>query len=229
VTSQWLSWLTRYRAIAVIRAPNISLGRQMAEAVAAAGMRLIEITWTNPGAANLVAQLRSELPHCQIGVGTIMSLPELRDAIAAGAQFCFSPHTDTGLIQQAQAQQVPMIPGALTPNEIVTAWQAGASSVKVFPISAVGGVEYIRSLQGPLGHIPLIPTGGVTLENAPQFLAAGAEAVGLAGQLFPAAALSQGDWPCLRRRAEYLQQQLGLPPCGQAATGTDDPTNLTQL
>ncbi|ASC74008.1 2-dehydro-3-deoxy-phosphogluconate aldolase [Halomicronema hongdechloris C2206] len=208
MSSQWLSLLARYRAIAVIRAPNITLGRQMAAAVAAGGMGLIEITWTSLEAAKLVAQLRSELPHCRIGVGTVMTEPDLKDAIAAGAQFCFSPHTDVALLRQAQAQQIPMIPGALTPSEIVTAWQAGASSVKVFPIRAMGGADYIQSLQGPLGHIPLIPTGGVTLENAASLLTAGAVAVGLAGQLFPAAAVASGDWAVVRGQAEKLRQQL---------------------
>ena len=132
----------------------------MAQAVAAGGMRLIEITWNSERAADLISQLQSELPNCVIGSGTLLTLEDLQGAIAAGAQFCFTPHTNLTLIQAAAKRQMPIIPGALSPTEIVTAWQAGAPCVKVFPVGAVGGAGYIRSLQGPLGQIPLIPTGG---------------------------------------------------------------------
>ena len=98
--------------------------------------------------------------------------------------------------------------GALSPTEIVTAWQAGATCVKVFPVQAVGGAAYIRSLQGPLSQIPLIPTGGVTLENAKRFLEAGAVAVGLSGDLFPQAAIATEDWQAVTARSQALVDQL---------------------
>ena len=129
-------------------------------------------------------------------------------AIDSGAQFLFTPHTDLTLIQTAVKANIPIIPGALSPTEIVTAWQAGASCVKVFPIQAVGGVNYIRNLQGPLGNIPLIPTGGVTLKNAKEFLQAGAIAVGLAGDLFPQNLITQADWQGISRNAKKLMQQI---------------------
>jgi 2-dehydro-3-deoxyphosphogluconate aldolase/(4S)-4-hydroxy-2-oxoglutarate aldolase len=100
------------------------------------------------------------------------------------------------------------VPGALTPTEIVTAWDSGATCVKVFPIEAVGGANYIKSLQGPLGHIPLIPTGGVTLENAKEFIKAGAIAVGLSGDLFPKPLIAAQDWDAIAQRAKTLKQQL---------------------
>jgi 2-dehydro-3-deoxyphosphogluconate aldolase/(4S)-4-hydroxy-2-oxoglutarate aldolase len=103
---------------------------------------------------------------------------------------------------------VPIVPGALSPTEIVTAWKAGASSVKVFPIQAVGGASYIKALQGPLGHIPLIPTGGVTLENAKEFIAAGAIAVGLSGELFPKPLIVAEDWEAIAQRAKTLKEHL---------------------
>lgn len=204
----WLKLLQQTRAIAVIRATKIEQGRQMAKAVAAGGMQVIEITWNSDRSAQLIEQLRQELPTCTIGTGTLLTLDQLEQAIAAGAQFLFTPHVDPVMIQAAVVQDVPIIPGALSPTEIVTAWTAGASCVKVFPVQAVGGASYIKSLQGPLGEIPLIPTGGVTLENAKEFIAAGAIAVGVSGQLFPTQLVASGNWEAIAQLAKSLMQQL---------------------
>ena len=207
----WLTLLQQHHSIAVIRASQLSLGRQMAQAVAAGGMPLIEITWNTDRAPELISQLRLELPHCTIGTGTLLNLGQLRQAIDSGTQFLFTPHVDPALIAAAVDAGVPIVPGALSPTEIVTAWNAGASCVKVFPIEAVGGANYIKSLQGPLGQIPLIPTGGVTLENAKTFIAAGAIAVGLSGDLFPKALIAAGEWGAIAQRAKTLQQRLIFP------------------
>jgi 2-dehydro-3-deoxyphosphogluconate aldolase/(4S)-4-hydroxy-2-oxoglutarate aldolase len=204
----WLTLLQQTPAIAVIRTAKIEQGRQMALAVAAGGIQLIEITWNSDRPTELIQQLRVELPNCTIGTGTLLTLDQLKEAIAAGAQFLFTPHVDPVMIQTAVAHSIPIIPGALSPTEIVTAWQAGASCVKVFPVSSVGGASYIKSLQGPLGNIPLIPTGGVTLENAKEFIAAGAIAVGLSGQLFPPQLVAQGNWSAIAQLAKNLMQQL---------------------
>ncbi len=205
----WGTLIRQQRAIAVIRAPQKGVAYQMAKAVAAGGIRLIEITWNSDGAAELIGQLRSELPTCTIGTGTLLDMGQIRQAIAVGAQFLFSPHRDTALIETALEHQIPVIPGALSPTEILAAWQAGASSVKVFPVNALGGATYIQSLQGPLGHIPLIPTGGVTLENAASFLRAGAVGVGLSGDLFPRQDLATGNWSAITERAQALIGSLG--------------------
>lgn len=187
----------------------------MAKAVAAGGMQLIEITWNSDASAELISCLRSELPTCTIGTGTLLSLEQMKQAIAAGAQFLFTPHVERAMIQAAIQMGVPIIPGALSPTEIVTAWATGASCVKVFPVQAVGGASYIKSLQGPLGHIPLIPTGGVTLENAKEFLAAGAIAVGLSGELFPQPLVAAGNWDAIAQRARNLMQQLASLRAGE--------------
>jgi 2-dehydro-3-deoxyphosphogluconate aldolase/(4S)-4-hydroxy-2-oxoglutarate aldolase len=205
----WLSKLQQQRAIAVIRASEVKLGQQMALAVAYGGMQLIEITWNSDRAAQLISQLRSELPECTIGTGTLFNVEQLQAAINAGAQFLFTPHVDPAMIEAAAEQDIPIIPGALSPTEIVTAWSHGASCVKVFPVTAMGGATYIQSLQGPLGHIPLIPTGGVTIKNAPEFLTAGAIAVGLSGQLFPRHLVETGNWQNITQEARKLIQQLG--------------------
>jgi 2-dehydro-3-deoxyphosphogluconate aldolase / (4S)-4-hydroxy-2-oxoglutarate aldolase len=205
----WLSQLQKHRAIAVIRAPKMELGKQMVMAVASGGMHLIEITWNSDRAGELISQLRSELPACIIGTGTLFNVQQLQEAIASGAQFLFTPHVDPAMIQAALEKNVPIIPGALTPTEIVTAWSQGASCVKVFPVQALGGADYIKSLQGPLGQIPLIPTGGVTLDNAKEFLQAGAIAVGLSGELFPKKLITEGNWGAIGSGARKLIRQLG--------------------
>ncbi len=202
----WLTSLEQQRAIAVIRAATIEQGRQMAKSVASGGMQLIEITWNSVASAELINQLRSELPACTIGTGTVLKLDDLQQAITAGAQFLFTPHVDQAMIQVAAQLGVPIIPGALSPTEIVSAWATGARCVKIFPVQAVGGASYIKSLQGPLGHIPLIPTGGVTLENAKEFLLSGAIAVGLSGQLFPQQLVASGNWDAITQRAKNLMQ-----------------------
>jgi 2-dehydro-3-deoxyphosphogluconate aldolase/(4S)-4-hydroxy-2-oxoglutarate aldolase len=204
----WLKLLQQTSAIAVIRAPKIDQGYQMAKAVASGGMQLIEITWNSDRPEQLISQLRSELPACTIGTGTLLTLDQMEQAIAAGAQFLFTPHVDPVMIQAAIHKGLPIIPGALSPTEIVTAWLAGASCVKVFPVQAMGGASYIKSLQAPLGHIPLIPTGGVTLENAKEFLTAGAIAVGLSGQLFPQQLVAAGNWDAIAQLAQTFMQQL---------------------
>jgi 2-dehydro-3-deoxyphosphogluconate aldolase/(4S)-4-hydroxy-2-oxoglutarate aldolase len=201
--NNWLSLLERHRAIAVIRSSQFSLGLAMARAVAAGGINLIEIAWNSDSPQRLVSRLRSELPECTIGVGTILNGKQLQEAVNSGAQYAFSPHFDPVLLTTAShTYQIPLIPGALSPTEIMTAWQAGAVCVKVFPIDAVGGASYIKNLQGPLGQIPLIPTGGVTLDNARQMLANGAIAIGLASELFPKEAIATGNWETIAERTK---------------------------
>ncbi|MDJ0729575.1 MAG: bifunctional 4-hydroxy-2-oxoglutarate aldolase/2-dehydro-3-deoxy-phosphogluconate aldolase [Crocosphaera sp.] len=209
-SQSWQKLLKQYRAIAVIRTDNLEQGVNMAKAVAAGGMKIIEITWNSHQPAQIIQQLKQDLPHCTIGTGTILTREELKEAIAAGIQFCFTPHVNQTLIKTAIDQQIPIIPGALSPTEIITAWQTGASCVKVFPVQAIGGIPYIRGLQGPLGSIPLIPTGGVTLDNAPHFIEAGAVAVGLSSQLFPHYALDSQEWDVITQQAQLLIQRLAV-------------------
>ncbi len=206
--SWWQATLQEYRGIAVIRCSSVEQGLAMAQAVAQGGMRLIEVTWNSSQPATIIGQLREALPHCIIGTGTVLTVEQLREAIACGAQFSFTPHVNLGLIQVALSAQLPFVPGALSPTEITTAWQAGATAVKVFPVGAMGGVNYIKSLQGPLSSIPMIPTGGITLSNAREFIAAGALAVGLSGDLFPEKLIHKQDWAAIRCRAQKLQDSF---------------------
>ncbi|MBM0740519.1 bifunctional 4-hydroxy-2-oxoglutarate aldolase/2-dehydro-3-deoxy-phosphogluconate aldolase [Phormidium sp. CLA17] len=204
----WLSLVQQQGVIAVVRTSRFEQGIQMAKAVATGGIQLIEVTWNSDRAPDMIAQLRAELPHCWIGAGTLLTLTQQQQAIAVGAQFLFTPHVDIEMIKAAAEQEIPLVAGALSPTEIVQAWQAGAASVKVFPIEVMGGVTYIQALHAPLGNIPLIPTGGITIENTPAFLQAGAIAVGLSSDLFPRIALSQGNWDAISLRTQLLVQRV---------------------
>jgi len=203
--ADWLRLLTQHRAIAIIRASSVAQGLSMASAAAAGGFRLVEVTWTNnANPADMARAIRLALPSCTVGAGSVLTSADLQGAIAARSQFCFSPHTDRKLIEQANKQGLPMVAGAMTPTEIITAWRAGAAGVKVFPISTLGNATYISRLQGPLGPIPLIPTGTVTSESAPKLIAAGAIAVGLSTALFPKSEVDCGDWAAIEARSRYL-------------------------
>ncbi len=205
VRASWVALLEKHRAIAIIRATSVQTGLAMAKAAASGGFCLIEVAWNqNAQPAVMIKAIRQALPQCIVGVGTVLSVDDLRAAIAAKAQFCFTPHTDRKLISLAQKHHIPLIPGAMTPTEIVTAWRAGATSVKVFPIATIGNGAYIRSILQPLGPIPLVPTGGVTSESAAELIEAGAVAVGLSSALFPKHEVENGDWVAIEARSRYL-------------------------
>jgi 2-dehydro-3-deoxyphosphogluconate aldolase / (4S)-4-hydroxy-2-oxoglutarate aldolase len=208
----WLSKLRQHRAIAVIRSSQMELAYEMAKAVAVGGMKLIEITWNSDRAGDLIKQLRTELPDCTIGTGTLLNMEDLENAIASGVEFIFTPHVNADIIRTANLQNIPVIPGALTPTEIVNAWNSGANCVKVFPVQSLGGVNYIKSLQAPLSNIPMIPTGGITLANAHQFIKAGAIAVGLSTELFPQDLIKARKWDAISQLAKDLNQQINQIP-----------------
>jgi len=168
--------------VAVIRAASIDAALACTRALVRGGVTGIEITFSTPGAAEAIAEARRELPDALVGAGTVLDQASLASACDAGASFLVSPHTDETLLAAARERNVPFLPGALTPTEIVRAWQLGAACVKVFPGSAVGP-SYLKALKGPLPHIPLMPTGGVDEKNLAEWLAAGAVAVGMGGSL----------------------------------------------
>ena len=207
--SQWLQLLEKNRAIAIIRCSEINLARHMAHAVAKGGMNLIEITWNSDRPGDLIKELRRDLPHCNIGVGTILNVSQLNDAVVAGAQFAFSPHFEQNLLKLAlDNYEIPYVPGTFSPSEIIQAWQQGVTAVKVFPIKSLGGIEYIRCLQGPLNQIPMIPTGGVTLENAPLMIKAGAISVGISSGLFSDQGTINQDWKNITTKTKKLLHEL---------------------
>lgn len=206
--NSWLNLLQQHRIIAVVRADNAVIAREIALAAAAGGIKLIEIAWNTDRAESLIPKLQQELPDCKIGAGTVLDIDSAERAIACGCSFLFTPHTNLDLISKGLENNVPVIAGALTPTEILTAWQAGASAVKVFPIKVVGGVDYLKCLQPILCDIPLIPTGGVTIQNAAQFLAAGAIAVGISSDLFSAEVIAEDDWTTIIARSQMLIEKV---------------------
>lgn len=206
--NSWLNLLQQHRIIAVIRADNAVIAREIALAAAAGGIKLIEIAWNTDRAESLIPKLQQELPDCKIGAGTVLDIDSAERAIACGCSFLFTPHTNLDLISKGLENNVPVIAGALTPTEILTAWQAGAAAVKVFPIKVVGGVDYLKCLQPILCDIPLIPTGGVTIQNAAQFLAAGAVAVGISSDLFSTEMIAEDDWTTIIARSQMLIKKV---------------------
>ena len=205
----WLQLLQEHKAIAIIRSSDLDLAYNMALAVAAGGVNLIEITWSSDRSGESIAKLRTELPHCTIGTGTILNLHQLQQAYLAGAQFAFAPHFEPALLEASlSCYKIPFIPGVFSPTELVNAWQHGAKVVKVFPIKSLGGAEYIRCLQGPLKQIPLIPTGGITIDNAREMIDAGAIAVGISSNLFPQSAILNRDWSSITTRTKILLHKL---------------------
>ncbi len=175
------------RLIAIARGLPATLLADVAEALRDGGIRAFEVTLDSPDALAGIAKAAAVAPapgsdQLLVGAGTVMTIDEAAAALDAGARFLVMPHTDPGLVAWAASRGVPALPGAMTPSEIVTAWQAGAAGVKIFP-AAILGPAFLREVRGPLARIPLIPTGGITAENAGLFLLAGAVAVGVGGWL----------------------------------------------
>ena len=191
------------RLIAIVRVPDAAQLLPVAEALHAGGVEVIEFTLTTPGA---LEQLRVARAHfggaVVLGAGTVLDAGLAQQAIEAGAQFIVAPNFDPAVVRLCHRHRynVPVIPGALTPTEIVAAWTAGADFVKVFPAS-LGGPGYIREVRAPLPHVPLVPTGGVTAENCVEYLKAGAAAVGVGSSLVDKTAVVTRDWPTLTNRA----------------------------
>lgn len=178
--------------VPVLRAESVDKALALAEAIAAGGVNVLEVTMTVPGAIQVMRTLAEKRPDILIGAGTVLDAETARMCILEGAQFVVSPALSLGTIEMCHRYSVAVLPGALTPTEIVTAWQAGADVVKVFPASAMGGAKYLTALKGPLPQVEMIPTGGVSLATAAEFLAAGAFALGVGSDLVNAKAMAEG-------------------------------------
>lgn len=180
--------------IPIVRASSAKHALQAAEAVCAGGIPIVEITMTVPGAVDLIAQLAKTLGgEILIGAGTVLDAETAQRCIDAGAELIVSPGLDVETVHQVNRLGKLMAAGALTPTEVIQAWKAGSDFVKIFPCGSVGGAKYIKSLKAPLPQVPMIPTGGVNLETAPDLIRAGAEALGVGAELVSAAALQSGN------------------------------------
>ena len=178
--------------VPVLRAASVEQAMRLAEAIADGGVTVLEITMTVPGALEVMRRLAVERPDILIGAGTVLDPETARMCILEGAQFVVSPALNLQTVAMCQRYSIAVLPGALTPTEIVTAWQAGADVVKVFPCSAMGGATYLKSVKAPLPQVELIPTGGVSLQTAEGFLMAGAFALGVGADLADPRAIMHG-------------------------------------
>jgi len=192
--------------IPVVRAQSAGEALTAVDAICAGGIPILEITMTVPGAVTIINELTKRLgDDAVIGAGTVLDAETARKCIDAGARFIVSPSLDVPTIEACRTLRVPVFPGAMTPTEVVTAWKAGADAVKVFPANAVGGAAYLKSLKAPLPQIELVPTGGVSLKNIAEYIAAGALAVGVGADLVDLAAVRNGDAASITAKArEYV-------------------------
>ncbi len=178
--------------VPVLRAESVDKALALAEAIAAGGVTVLEVTMTVPGAMQVMRKLAETRPDILIGAGTVLDPETARMCILEGAQFVVSPALNLKTIEMCHRYSIAALPGALTPTEIVTAWQAGADVVKVFPANSMGGASYLKSIKAPLPQVELIPTGGVSLATAEDFLKAGAFALGVGADLVDAKAMAEG-------------------------------------
>ena len=177
----------------VLRARSAAQAHAVVKAMIAGGVTVVEVTMTVPGALDVLKELMKEYgAQLLLGSGTVTTAAQARATIDAGAEFVVSPSLHPEVISEAKRSGKLSIPGALTPTEVITAWEAGADYVKIFPCSAVGGASYLKSLLAPFPHLKLIPTGGVTLETAESFIRAGARALGVGSDLVNLAAIDAG-------------------------------------
>jgi len=177
------SELLRTRVVAVLRGNDAGRVVRAGVVLHDAGITCLEITFTTPGAAAAISELRGLLPDtAQLGAGTVLDAHQAADALAAGATFLISPAPCPDVVEAGVRRGVPVLPGAFTPGEVLGAWRSGASAVKIFP-AATGGPGHLRDLRAPFPDIPLIPTGGITVADVPAYLGAGAVAVGLGSAL----------------------------------------------
>ena len=178
--------------VPVLRAESEDQAVALAAAVAAGGVTVMEVTMTVPGAIRVMRKLAEQRPDILIGAGTVLDPETARICILEGAQFVVSPALNLRTIEMCHRYGIAVLPGALTPTEIATAWEAGADVVKVFPASALGGAKYLKSIKAPLPQVEMIPTGGVSQATAQEFLEAGAFALGVGADLVDPKAIAKG-------------------------------------
>lgn len=180
--------------VPVVRASSAEEAIEVVEAIRAGGISVLEITMTVPRAVRVIEQVVDTYgDEVVVGAGTVLDAETARACILAGATFVVSPALNTGTIEMCRRYSVAVLPGALTPTEVVTAWAAGADVVKIFPCGALGGAKYLKSLKAPLPHIEMIPTGGVSLSTAASFIEAGALALGVGADLVDTQAIRDGQ------------------------------------
>jgi 2-dehydro-3-deoxyphosphogluconate aldolase / (4S)-4-hydroxy-2-oxoglutarate aldolase len=197
--------------VPVVRASSFREACMAADAVRAGGIAVVEITMTVPGAVDVIRELKRTCGAAVlVGAGTVLNPAAARECIDAGAEFLVSPGLNIKTVELAGREGKLIMAGALTPTEVIAAWEAGSDFVKIFPCGQVGGAKYLKALKGPLPQVPLVPTGGVNLQTAAEFIEAGAVALGVGGELVQAEALKANKPEIIvenaRKFVEIVQQ-----------------------
>ncbi|MFH5185542.1 bifunctional 4-hydroxy-2-oxoglutarate aldolase/2-dehydro-3-deoxy-phosphogluconate aldolase [Paenibacillus sp. TAB 01] len=201
---QGLQLIEQTRIIAIVRGVEKQHIERVAHALLEGGVRVMEITLNTDGAPAMIAALQQKLgDQMYIGAGTVLDLEDAKKALDAGASYIVTPNMEEDVIRYAAERGIPIYPGAMTPTEIVKAWKAGATAVKIFPGASLG-LGYLKELQGPLNHIPMVAVGGVNEENIAQFLQAGCYAVGIGGSLVNLKEIAAGNYGWIRDKAQRL-------------------------
>ena len=202
-----LRWIKEIAIVPIVRTPDVASALAAVEAVREGGIDCVEITMTVDGALKAIEKVADRYgDKILLGAGTVLDPETARACLLAGAQFFVTPALNLKTIELAKRYSRPIFPGALTPTEILTAWEAGADGVKVFPCNAMGGAKYIKSLKGPFPQIDLVPTGGVNLETVADFLAAGSSAVGVGSELIDAQSVATGNYQVVAERARKFRE-----------------------
>ncbi len=203
-----VSQIRKTGIVPIIRTADTETAIRSAEAVYEGGLRCAEITMTVHGALRALEEVAKRFDkRILLGAGTVLDPETARICILSGAEFLVTPSLNVRTIELAHRYSKAIFPGALTPTEILTAWEAGADGIKVFPCSAMGGAKYIRALRGPFPHIEFVPTGGVNLETIGEFLSAGCCAVGVGGELVDAKSIASGNYAQITERARQFLQK----------------------
>lgn len=184
--------LARDRVVPVMRFEEDEVARVAADVLVEAGFSVLEVTLTIPGATDLIAELARSERGVMVGAGTVLSVADAERCFAAGARFVVSPCIVPGLAEASREAGVACLMGTLTPSEVAAAWREGVTAVKVFPASSVGGPAYVKAVKSVMPDVPIVPTGGVSLDAIPAYLRAGALAVGVGSELFDSAAIADG-------------------------------------
>lgn len=203
--TQVLERIFKKKLVPVVRTRSTDEARAAIGVLSDCGISVFEITMTVPNACDLIAELRDSLPNVLLGAGTVLDRSTAKQCVEAGAQFIVSPAFDAETVKYCREADVAVMPGALTPTEVLSAWKAGADCVKVFPCDALGGPKYLRTLKTLFPQIEMMPTGGVSLETIGDFFLAGACAVGVGTDLVDFDAIRRGDYETVAAKARnYL-------------------------
>jgi len=212
--------LARRPLVGILRGFNTEQALKAAQAAAQGEITNLEVTLNTPGATDQIRRLSEMLgDRVNIGAGTVRTVQDVHTALAAGATYIVTPMVDAHVVAACRDAGVPALVGALTPSEIIQAWNCGATMVKVFPANTLGP-KYLSDLRGPLSDIPLMPTGGVTVDNLAEFRRAGAQAFGIGGPLFDTARIIAEDWDWIQAKAQAFVEafETSSPTTHDAAT-----------